>query len=142
MRRFRVVIVVFMVSVSSCPGCREPPDPPSQEAVDMAWQRADQAVVSAEQARNEARQAVRLRDIDRLRAEAERDELASQVSVLRGVALSLSLLFLVTLPWLAVEVRRRRMWTHLAKQVAKPIAIELPNPDPPTKSGWDSGHDP
>lgn len=130
MRRFRVVIVVFMVSVSSCPGCREPPDPPSQEAVDMAWHRADQAVVSAERARNEARQAGRLRDIDRLRAEAERDELAGQVSVLRGVSLALCLLLLVALPWLAVEVRRRRMWAHLAKQVAGPATIEPPVPDP------------
>ena len=129
MRRFRVVIVVLMVSVSSSPGCREPPDPPSQEAVDMAWQRADQAVVSAERARNEARQAGRLRDIDRLRAEAERDELASQVSVLRGVALALCLLLLVALPWLAVEVRRRRMWAYLARQVAGPAAIEPPVPD-------------
>ncbi len=129
MRQIRALIAVSILSALLCPGCREPPDPPSKEAVDMAWQRADQAVVSAERARNEARQATRLRDIDRLRCEAERDELASQASVLRGVTLALSLLLLVVLPWLAVEVRRRRMWTHLAKQVASTEVIQdLPDP--------------
>ncbi len=129
MRQIRALIAVSILSALSSPGCREPPDPPSKEAVDMAWQRADQAVVSAERARNEARQATRLRDIDRLRCEAERDELASQASVLRGVTLALSLLLLVVLPWLAVEVRRRRMWTHLAKQMASTEVIQdLPDP--------------
>ena len=129
MRQIRALIAVSILSALSSAGCREPPDPPSKEAVDMAWQRADQAVVSAERARNEARQAARLRDIDRMRCEAERDELASQASVLRGVTLALSLLLLVVLPWLAVEVRRRRMWTHLAKQMASTEVIQdLPDP--------------
>lgn len=74
MRRFRAVIAVVMLPIPFFPGCREPPDPPSKEAVDMAWQRADQAVVSAEQARNEARKAVRLRDIDRLRVSSMHDK--------------------------------------------------------------------
>lgn len=95
MGRFRVVIVLSIFFMLSCPGCREPPDPPSKEAVDMAWQRADQAVVSAERARNEARQAGRLRDIDRLRNESERDKLAGQVSVLGGFTLA----FLKVLRW-------------------------------------------
>lgn len=107
-------------------GCREPPNPPSQESLDMAWQRTDQAVVSAERARNEARQATRLRDIDRLRYEAERDEIAGQLSVLRGITLAESLLLLAVLPWLAVEVRRRRMWAHLAQQIAAPTGTSKP----------------
>ncbi len=129
MRPCRALMFSMVLCALPWTGCREPPAPPSKEAVDMAWQRADQAVVSAERARNEARQATRLRDIDRLRCEAERDELASQASVLRGVTVALSLLLLVVLPWLAVEVRRRRMWTHLAKQVASTeLNQDIPDP--------------
>ena len=70
----------------------------------MAWQRADQAVVSAERARNEARQAGRLRDIDRLRNESERDKLAGQVSVLGGFTQAFLKVLLWAIPNLTVAI--------------------------------------
>ena len=42
MRQIRMLMAVSILSALLCPGCREPPDPPSKKAVDMAWQRADQ----------------------------------------------------------------------------------------------------
>ena len=87
----------------------EPARPPSQEAVEQAWQRADNATRQAAEAEQQVRHARRLRDIDRVRYESAMGEWQSQLAVMRGLLVGLSVLLLAALSWLAIEIRRRRV---------------------------------
>ena len=101
-------------------GCDEEPDPPSQQAVEEAWKRADQAVQHSVAAQADVKHITRLRDIDRLRYQADVADLTVQVSTLRSLAIGLSMILLAALVWLAVEIRRRRILAaivHLARPV-------------------------
>jgi hypothetical protein len=88
--------------------CRDAPAPPSQDAVNQAWKRSDQAVEKAADAEVQVRHLRRLRDLDRLRFDTETAELTTAVWWLQGVAALLVLGLLVLMIWLAVEIRRRR----------------------------------
>ena len=90
-------------------GCRDAPESPSQQSVDEAWKRADQAAQQSVAAQSDVKHVARLRDIDRLRYQTDVAELSAQVSTMRGLAVTLSLALLAALMWLAVEIRRRRV---------------------------------
>jgi hypothetical protein len=106
-RPFPALVLVVCHLFAS--GCDEEHDPPSQQAVEEAWKRADQAVQNSVAAQADVKHIVRLRDIDRLRYQADVADLTLQVSTLRGLAIGLSLALLAALIWLAVEIRRRRI---------------------------------
>ncbi|MCH8808052.1 MAG: hypothetical protein IH986_18450, partial [Planctomycetes bacterium] len=94
-------------------GCDErtapPPVTPSQQSVEQAWQRANQVARQAVEAEQQVRHVRRLRDIDRVRYEAEAAEWRAQLSVMRGLLVGFSVLLLAALSWLAIEIRRRRV---------------------------------
>ncbi len=94
------------------------PKPPTQQAVEQSWQRTDQAVQQAAEAEQQVRHERRLRDIDRLRSEAQLGELLAHATVLRGLALTLTLALLAALVWLAVEIRRRRVLAAVLHDLA------------------------
>src|SRR6185295_320029 len=83
--------------------CRDAPAPPSQQAVDQAWKRSDQAAEKAAGAEIQVQHLRRLRDLDRLRFDTETAELTAAVWWLRGVSALLVFGMLVAMIWLAVE---------------------------------------
>ena len=96
----------LLIAVSAC-GPSEPP--PSQQQVQEAWKRTDQAVQQShdsEQLRDEAQ---RLREVDRVRDNAVQTELQQQRLTLAGWSIGVTLLALALMAWLAIELRRRRI---------------------------------
>jgi hypothetical protein len=94
------------------PGCGgQPAEPPAQQAVEQSWRRTDQVVQQAAEAEQQVRHERRLRDIDRLRSQAELAELTSQLALLRGLLVACSATLLALAIWLAIEIRRRRVLT-------------------------------
>lgn len=90
--------------------CDEAPArPPSQEAVEQAWQRADKVSRQAAEAEQQVRHARRLRDIDRVRYETAMGDGQSQLTVMRGLLVGLGVMLFAALSWLAIEIRRRRV---------------------------------
>lgn len=110
----RVLAWLAMHAALLTAGCR---DAPSQESVEQAWKRADQAVAQVAEAAQQARHAARLRDIDRLRGQAESAELLGQVATLRGVTAGLTLALLALTVWLATEIRRRRVLSRVLRSL-------------------------
>ncbi len=102
----------------SVAGCRDSPLPPSQKAVDEAWKRADDAMQQMLTARSDVKHVARLRDVDRLRYQAETTALQSQVTVLRGLSSALGLALLAAILWLAAEIRRRRVLSTAVLEIA------------------------
>jgi hypothetical protein len=94
---------LLLITLLTIPACDNDPPPPSEQAVQQAWQRADDAVRQAEHQQ-------RLREIDRRQFTAAVDELQTQQTATRGVALAIALLTSAALLWLAIEVRRRPAW--------------------------------
>jgi hypothetical protein len=109
------------------PGCDEKEKAPSQESVNHAWQRSDQAAHQTELARNDVRQVSRLREVDRLRFQAELAELSSQLSTVRGLGIVLSICLLAAMVWLAIELRRRRVVTAVLSHIAAPDSMPAPS---------------
>lgn len=110
MRPLRALFFIACLSAVTGIGCRDDPDS-SQQSAQRAWQ-------LAERAQDEARQAARLRDIDRARCDREKSELSGEQSSLKGLAFLLVLFVIVALCWLGLEVRRRKTWVHVAHKVA------------------------
>ncbi len=106
MRRSQLSALITMTLLVSC---RDPPEPPSQQILDRTWQQSVDAGQRADRAGRQLRHVERLRDIDRLRNEAEAVELRSQASVMRGLLATLSIMLLTAMLGLAVEIRRRRI---------------------------------
>lgn len=124
LRRSRLVLCsLALYTALLSPGCR---DSPSQESLDQAWKRADQAAARVAEAEQHVRHVDRLRDIDRLRGQAEGVELREQIATLRGVTIGLALVVLALTLWLVIEVRRRR--------VAIAILESITPPDEPARS--------
>ncbi len=96
-------------------GCREPPPPPSQQSIDQAWHRSDQAVQNVADAEQQIRHARRLRDIDRMRFQTESIELQEHLAVVRGLLVALTAVLLIALLWLALEIRRRRILAQIVQ---------------------------
>ena len=96
-------------------GCREPPTAPSQQSVDQAWQRTDHAVQQVADAEQQVRHARRLRDIDRIRFQAEGMELREHLAVVQGLLVGLTAVLLIALLWLALEIRRRRILSRIVQ---------------------------
>lgn len=113
----RMLFVCALVAPTFSCGCREPPEPPSQAAVEAAWQRADRASEEALAAREDAKHAARLRDIDRMRHAAEEDSFLTQLTTLRGFLFSLGVTLFAALIWLAIEIRRRRIASAVSSRV-------------------------
>ena len=86
-------------------GCREPPTPPSQQSVDQAWQRTDHAAQQVADAEQQTRNARRLRDIDRMRFQAQSVELRERLAVTQGLLAALTAALLATMLWLGLEIR-------------------------------------
>lgn len=105
-----VGLLTFALS-PTLPGlaCNSVPEPPSQKSVEEAWKRADQAVQQVVAAEASVKHIARLREIDRLRYQADANELATQIATLRGLTIGLAICLLVALLWLAREIRRRRL---------------------------------
>jgi len=91
------LMAVFLLNLIAGGLCRDQPQPAP----------ADQA--GAESATDEVHRLQRLRDADRLRQDSEREDWVTQTAALRGVASLLALGQVVTLVWLMVEIRRRRV---------------------------------
>jgi hypothetical protein len=102
------VAAAALMIVSRC-GCDD--QSPSQQSVEQAWGRADLTAKQAAEAEQQLRHERRLRDIDRLRSEAEIVALETRLHTLRGLSLTLTLALLAGGVWLAVEIRRRRVLT-------------------------------
>lgn len=110
MRILRALNFIVCLAAVIGIGCRDDPDS-SEESARRAWQ-------VVERAQDEAHQANRLRDVDRAKCERDKSELAGENASLTGLSFFLVLLAIAVLYWLAVEVRRRRTWTHVAHNIA------------------------
>ncbi len=106
-------LVLFNLAV----GCREPPIPPSQQAVDRAWQRTTDAIQQATDADHQVRHARRMRDVDRMRYESDSSDTRSMLAWHRGIVAGQSLMLFAAVIWLAIEIRRRRMLTAIVTNV-------------------------
>ena len=116
--------LALALALICCPsGCDEraaPPATPSQQSVEQAWQRADQVARQAVEAEQQVRHVRRLRDIDRVRYEAEAAEWRAQLSVMRGLLVGIAALLVATMAWLAVEIRRRRVLSAVVHNTLEP----------------------
>ena len=104
-RRF-VAGLCLLITVSAC-GPSEPP--PTQQQVQEAWKRADQASQLSHDAEQKRDEAQRLREVDRVRENAVQTELQQQRLTLAGWSISVTLLALALMVWLTIELRRRRI---------------------------------
>ncbi len=118
----RLGLALALICCSS--GCDErtapPPVTPSQQSVEQAWQRANQVARQAVEAEQQVRHVRRLRDIDRVRYEAEAAEWRAQLSVMRGLLVGIAALLVATMAWLAVEIRRRRVLSAVLHDTLEP----------------------
>jgi hypothetical protein len=104
---FLLVIAAAIVLVGCEPEKKEPPPkPPAQETVDSA-------MAQAANARQETAQERRLRDIERLRLESERDAAQGQMALFRWMLIAQAIAMVVAVLWLAREVRLRRIITRV-----------------------------
>jgi len=103
------VVILLLLSV----GCREPPASPSQQMVDGAWQRSQEAARRWAEAELQVRHVRRLRDLDRLRLQSDSAAVQTVLAWLRGLVAGLGLLLAATAVWLAVEIRRPRTYSAL-----------------------------
>jgi len=110
------VCVHFWLLAATC--STPPPAPPSQEAVEQAWKRADQAVQQAAAAHDQLKHIGRLRDIDNLSYQRDVADLESRIDTLRGLSIGLLLVLLAAIVWLAIEIRRRRIMTAVVARQA------------------------
>ena len=108
---WELIVLILVV------GCREPPIPPSQQAVDRAWQRTTDAIQQAADADHQVRHARRLRDIDRMRYESELSDTRSMLVWHRGVVAGQSIMLFAAVIWLAIEIRRRRTMAAIVANV-------------------------
>lgn len=128
-----IVIAAALLFVA----CDEQPgQPPSQQAVEHAQERADQAVRQTVEAEQQVRHARRLRDIDRLRYDAHVTELQAEQRLLRNLLVGLSLVLLATMIWLAIEIRRRRILSAVIHNTLEmqgdPTRNDENSPTPPS----------
>ena len=105
----RAPLITAALLVPGCGG--QLAEPPAQQAVEQTQRRTDQAVRQAAEAEQQVRHERRLRDIDRLRGQAELVELSGQLALLHGLLVACSATLLALAVWLAVEIRRRRVLT-------------------------------
>ena len=103
-RRF-LAYTALVACISAAATCSTPP-PPSQEAVEQAFRRSDDAVQQSTAAHDEVKHIARLRDIDRLRYQADVSELTSQLDTMRTVSIGLLLVLLAALIGAVVIARR------------------------------------
>ena len=113
----RMLCVHTLILLNLSPGCREPPEPPSQQAVDRAWKRTTDAIQQAADADHQVRHARRLRDIDRMRYESELSDTRSMLVWHRGIVAGQSIMLIAAVIWLAIEVRRRRTMAAIVANV-------------------------
>ena len=111
MWRFVFILVLFMI------GCRDDPPHPNQQAIDRAEKHADESAQQLELARQEAKHQQRLRYIDRMTFQAERNDIQASSFIGQAWMLSLAVLLLVCLIWLAREIRLRRVLAHILVNV-------------------------
>ena len=90
----------------------------SKKTAEASLQRALRAEVAA--AEQQVRHVRRLRDIDRVRYEAEAAEWRAQLSVMRGLLVGIAALLVATMAWLAVEIRRRRVLSAVLHDTLEP----------------------
>lgn len=128
-----IVIAAALLFVA----CDEQPgQPPSQQAVEYAQERADQAVRQTVEAEQQVRHARRLRDIDRMRYETHVTEVQVQQRLLHSLLVGLSFVVLATMIWLAIEIRRRRVLSAVIHNTLEmqgdPTRNDEKSPTPPS----------
>lgn len=96
----------LLIAVSAC-GPSEPP--PTQQQVQEAWKRTDQAAQQSHDAEQKRDETQRLREVDRVRDDAAQLELQQQRLTLAGWSIGVTLLAAALMFWLAIELRRRRI---------------------------------
>ncbi len=131
------VAAAALMIVSRC-GCDD--QSPSQQSVAQAWTRADRTAKQAAEAEQQLRHERRLRDIDRLRSEAEITTLETRLHTLRGLSLTLTLAVFAAIVWLAVEIRRRRILSAVVHDIVETQGETQRNPTNAPES--DSGSSP
>lgn len=112
---------VIEMSFLFLPGlaCSPAPTPPAQKSVEQAWARSDQATQQVIEAQADVKHIARLRELDRLRYQADVNELSGQITTLRGIVGGLGFLAVATVFWLAVEIRRRRVLTLILDRLSR-----------------------
>lgn len=107
--RYWIPLAALLLLVS----CAEEPPHPNQQAVDRAEKLTDEAIDKAKKAEHELKQERRLRDIDRVKYEAEVTQAESEVYTWRLLLTVFSVLLVIVIVWLAREIRVRRILSHL-----------------------------
>ncbi len=131
-----LLTALIAIHGSGCDG----EQPPSRQAVEQAWSRADQTAKQAAEAERQLRHERRLRDIDRLRSKSEIVALETRLHTLRGLSVTLTLALLAGSVWLAVEIRRRRILTAAMHNIVETQGETQRNPTNAPES--DSGSSP
>jgi hypothetical protein len=119
-------------------GCSGKPESQSNPDVQQALKVNEQALNQAEEVRQQVQHERRLRDIDRLRHEAEVAETVNQMRVLWVFAVALTCTLAAALMWLAVEIRRRRVLTAVLGEIMAPKPETSPVRDTANTGGVES----
>jgi hypothetical protein len=136
-RRLGMLMTALLATHGS--GC-DGEQPPSRQAVEQAWSRADRTAKQAAEAERQLRHERRLRDIDRLRSNTEIADLEARLHTLRGLSITLTLALLASIVWLAVEIRRRRILSAAMHNIVETQGETPRNPTNAPES--DSGSSP
>lgn len=100
-------------------GCGEESPHPNQQAIDRAEKHTDESIQQLEQARQEAKHQQRLRDLDKMTFDSRVNEIEAATSIWKGWMLSLALMLVIALVWLAREVRLRRVLSYVLVGIRK-----------------------
>ena len=110
---------LFMMIILITIGCGEELPHPNQQAIDRAEKHADESTQQLDIARQEAKHQQRLRDLDKMTFDSRVNEIEASTSVWKGWILSLAVLLVISLGWLAREVRLRRVLSFLLVSIRK-----------------------
>jgi hypothetical protein len=100
-------------------GCGEESPHPNQQAIDRAEKHTDESIQQLEQARQEAKDLQRLRDLDKMTFDSRVNEIEAATSIWKGWMLSLAVLLVSALLWLAREVRLRRVLSYVLVSIRR-----------------------
>ena len=110
-----LLLMIILITI----GCRDEPPHPNQQAIDRAEKHTDESIQQLDVARQEAKHQQRLRDLDKMTFDSRMNEIEASTSIWKGWMLSLAVLLVIVLVWLAREVRLRRVLSYVLVSIRK-----------------------
>lgn len=116
--RSRFIPVLLILAFHGC-------DDHTQQEIDWAKRQAEVAQHKAEQAEQDAKHSQRLREIDKMKSDAEVHAATAESAAWRSMLTGFAILLAVTIVWLARELRLRRILSHILLACKKRTEVKI-----------------